>query len=656
LPKHERKEKKVRKSDNIISGTFTAKEAGFGFVLPDDPTAEDVFIPKKYTKLGDTRVMHKDRVQVRIIDKKSGKREGEIVKVLERGHNVIVGEYTQLNGYGTVSPDDKKLCGELTIPQGSAAGAVSGSKVAVRITDYAGNVAQVVSVLGQRNTPGVDVLSILTQLEIPTEFSREALDQADKIPDTVQPNETKGRRDLREKLLFTIDGADAKDIDDAISLEMDGNKYVLGVHIADVTHYVKPNTPIYREALIRGTSVYPADRVVPMLPTRLSNGICSLNPRVDRLALTCEMVINGFGEVESHDIYESVIHSRYRMTYDDVNLIIENDGGKRGEYPDLAPVIDRMATLSQLLRNRRREKGAINFTTTECKIILDEKGEPTDIYPYARNRATDLIEDFMLAANETVARHVFWLDFPFVYRTHDEPDPIKLQAVSETVKKLGYSIRLGKHTGKMMQKLLDQAEQRPETTSLVNRLCLRAMMQARYTPENNGHFGLAMKYYTHFTSPIRRFPDLTVHRILKMIINGKLSDKRKSQLTEDLPDICRQCSKTERRAEEAERETEALKKTQYMASRLGEEFDGTISGVTNFGIFVELPNTVEGMVAVGDLEGDTYVYSADFMRFTGTRTKRTYNLGDTVRVVVARTDVEARKIGFVFANDNPADI
>jgi len=640
--------------EDVVAGTFSATEAGYGFVVLDDKNVlnnEDLYIPRKLTN----GALHKDRVVAKIVYKESGKKEGEILRVTERGYSVIVGEYTQYDGFGIVVPDERKLGDEIIIPKGSGGGAVSGSKVAVRLqndlNDNAPTEAQVIMVLGQKNSPGVDVLSILTQLEIPTEFEDDVMEQADKIPDIVLAADIEGRRDLRGRNLVTIDGADAKDIDDAISLErLSNGNFLLGVHIADVAHYVKPNTPVYKEALRRGTSVYPADRVVPMLPVKLSNGICSLHPAVDRLALSCEMVITLRGEVESYEIYEAVIHSKARMTYADVSLIIEGDEEKRREYAGLAPMFDDMAQLSAILRKRRTERGAISFTTTECKIVLDEAGEPIDIYAYERNVATNIIEDFMLAANETVAEHMFWLEQPFVYRTHDEPDPMKLETVALTIRKLGLKFR-GK-SPKAIQKLLDQAAETPETAPLVNRLCLRAMMQARYSPESLGHFGLAAKYYTHFTSPIRRFPDLTVHRILKLSIHNKLNEKKAEQLNEELPDLCRHCSITERRAEEAERETVALKKTQYMAKHLGERFEGVISGVTSFGIFVELPNTIEGMVAFADLEGDTFIFDADFMRYTGERTKKMYNLGDTVAVIVARADVEARKVGFVLDNSS----
>jgi len=636
-------------SDNIV-GIFMANEAGFGFVVPDDKGEEDLYISRKLIN----GAMHKDRVIAKIINEEGGKREGEILRITERGYNIIVGEYTQMDGFGIVVPDERRLGNEILIAKGNGGAAVSGSKVAVRVfNDINSNApidAQVVMVIGNKNEPGVDVLSILTQLEIPTEFSEEILQQADRIPDRVLEADVEGRRDLRDKLLITIDGADAKDIDDAVSVErlIDG-KFLLGVHIADVAHYVKVNTPIYKEAFNRGTSVYPADRVVPMLPVKLSNGICSLHPAVNRLALSCEMVIGTSGEVESYEIYESVVHSKARMTYGDVSLIIDGDEKKRCEYEELTPMLDHMAALSAILRKRRTERGAISFSTKECKIVLDENGEPTDVYAYERNRATDLIEDFMLIANETVAQHIFWLEHPFVYRTHEEPSSVKMESLAMTVAKLGYKWRGGKQNTKMIQKLLDQAAERPETEALVNRLCLRSMMQARYSPECYGHFGLAAQYYCHFTSPIRRFPDLTVHRILKMGMHEKLNDKRIEKLNDELPELCRHCSVTERRAEEAEREVVSLKKTQYMSKKLGERFEGVISGVTNFGIFVELPSTIEGMIAIADLEGDYFVFDADFMRYTGERTKKTYSLGDKVEIIVASADIETRRIGFVLA-------
>lgn len=449
----------------------------------------------------------------------------------------------------------------------------------------------------------------------------------------------------------TIDGEDAKDLDDAITISRESYGYRLGVHIADVSHYVTEGSPLDEEALNRGTSVYLVDRVIPMLPHKLSNGICSLNEGTDRLALSCIMEIDPQGRVLGHEIAETVIRVDRRMTYTAVNAIVtDRDEKTMEEYADFVEMFDLMKELADILREKRRQRGSIDFDFPESKIILDEKGRPVDIKPYERNAATKIIEDFMLMANETIAEDYFWQDIPFVYRTHDNPDPEKMKRLGVFINNFGYTIRThdGEVHPKELQKLLKKIEG-TEEEALISRLTLRSMKQAKYMPVCSGHFGLAAKYYTHFTSPIRRYPDLQIHRIIKENLRGGLSEKRIAHYDKILTGVTIQCSATERRAEEAERETIKLKKCEYMSRRIGEIFDGVISGVTNWGFYVELPNTVEGLVHVNELHGDYYVFNEERMELRGEMSGKTYKLGQKIQVMVTGTDRLTKTIDFITA-------
>ena len=459
-----------------------------------------------------------------------------------------------------------------------------------------------------------------------------------------------GRLDLRHLQTVTIDGEDAKDLDDAISLTKEGDIYHLGVHIADVSNYVQYNSALDREALKRGTSVYLADRVVPMLPERLSNGICSLNQGEDRLALSCLMDINEKGKVVSHQIAETVINVNERMCYTDVKNILEDtDEEAKKRYADLVPMFFLMKELSQILRGNRHHRGSIDFDFPESKIILDEKGKPVDIHPYERNVATKIIEDFMLLANETVAEEYFWREVPFLYRTHEVPDEEKIKKLSTFINNFGYHIHVHDEVKpKEIQKLLSQVEGTPEE-ALISRLTLRSMCQAKYTTDNTGHFGLAAKYYTHFTSPIRRYPDLQIHRIIKENLRGRLNENRIEHYDKILPEVAKQCSDRERLAEETEREVVKMKKAEYMRMHIGEEYEGVISGVTKWGIYVELPNTVEGLVHVVDLRDDHYNFIEQTYEMVGEHTGKTYKLGEKVRVRVSDADKLLRTINFELA-------
>lgn len=643
-----------------IVGLFSGTAKGFGFVTVEG-WEEDVFIPPDRTG----GALHGDRVQIVTEDGKKGRRtEGTVVRVLERANREIVGYYQKSKNFGFVIPDNQKISCDVFIPQGKDMGAVTGHKVVAAITDYGDGSkkpeGRIVEILGHINDPGVDILSVVRAYGLPEEFPEDVMAQAGRIPDTVPEKDKAGRMDLRNVQMVTIDGEDAKDLDDAVSLEKEtgeqGVRYRLGVHIADVSHYVTEGSPLDREALKRSTSVYLVDRVIPMLPHRLSNGICSLNAGEDRLALSCLMEIDEKGKILSHRIAETVIRVDRRMSYTDVNRIITHEDEETMEkYRELVPLFFRMKELSEILRKRRMKRGAIDFDFPESKIILDEKGKPVDIRPYERNAATKLIEDFMLAANETVAEDYFWQEVPFLYRTHDEPDPEKMKNLAVFINNFGYTLRFqkGEIHPKELQKLLTKIEGTPEE-ALLSRLTLRSMKQAKYTVVNTGHFGLAAKYYTHFTSPIRRYPDLQIHRIIKENLRGGLSGKRTAHYERLLPEVAVQTSALERRADEAERETDKLKKCEYMSRFIGEEFDGVISGVTGWGFYVELPNTVEGLVRVSEMKDDYYVFDEQSLELRGEMTRRVYRLGQRVRVQVTGTDKFSRTIDFACVGEPEA--
>jgi len=502
--------------------------------------------------------------------------------------------------------------------------------------------------LGHVNDPGVDIISIVRGYGLPEEFPDGVMNQVDKTSDEVESVAIAGRSDLRNMEMVTIDGEDAKDLDDAVSLTKDGNIYKLGVHIADVSNYVTEKSPLDEEAIKRGTSVYLVDRVIPMLPHKLSNGICSLNAGVDRLALSCLMDIDEKGNVVSHKIVESVINVNRRMTYTSVKKILEDKEEEEiKEYEALVPMFERMQELADILREKRRIRGSIDFDFPESKISLDNTGKPIDVKAYERNKATKIIEDFMLIANETVAEDFFWQEVPFVYRTHENPDPEKIMKLGIFINNFGYSIKIGQDEihPKELQKLIEKIENTPEEP-LISRLTLRSMKQAKYTTTNEGHFGLATKYYCHFTSPIRRYPDLQIHRIIKESLRSGLSEKRTKHYEQILPEIASHSSAMERRADEAEREVEKLKKAEYMKQFIGQTFEGVISGITSWGIYVELPNTVEGMIRVTSLKDDYYFYDEEHYTMVGENTKKTYKLGERVNIEVVGVDKILRTIDF----------
>lgn len=641
----------------MATGTFIGHARGFGFVTPD-AGGEDIFIPASET-MG---AMQKDRVLYKVLHKaeKGKKADGVIVRILERGQQRIVGTFEAgSKGYGFVVADDKKITKDIFISRENTKGAVTGHKVVVEITDYGEDrrnpEGKVIEILGHINDPGVDILSVIRRYELAVEFPEEVYAEIEHLGTEVAEADKKGREDLRDLLTITIDGADAKDLDDAVSLKRLGNgNFELGVHIADVSHYVRENTALDKEAYARGTSVYLVDRVIPMLPHKLSNGICSLNPHVDRLALSCLMEVNGRGEVVSHRILESVINSDYRMTYTAVREILE-DGAPAllEQYAEILPMLEDMEELRQILGEKRRKRGSVNFDLPESKIILDENGKPIDIKPYEKSIATNMIEEFMLVCNETIAENSFWQEMPFMYRSHQEPDEDKLEKMEQFLRGFGYYLRKkdGEIHPRELQKVLQKAEETDEER-IITRMVLRSMMQARYTAENGGHFGLAAKYYCHFTSPIRRYPDLEIHRMIKKMLHGELDEKASAYYRRKMPDWAKHCSKQERVAEDAERDTDALKKVEFMEDKVGQIYEGIISGVTNWGIYVELPNTIEGMVALSQMDDDYYEFDEKKMLVFGKRTKKSYRLGDKVVVSVAKVDRMMGTIDFVFEEEN----
>ncbi len=636
----------------VFTGKFVGNARGFGFVELEEEK-EDIFI----SEANAGAAVHGDTVQISLLPAKTGKRrEGVVIKVLDHAITEIVGTYQQNRNFGFVIPDNLKFTKDIFIPIEHSRGAVNGHKVVVEITDYGSDEkspeGKVKEIIGHVNDPGTDVLSVVYAYDLPLEFPEKVLNQAERVGCEVTAADCLGRMDLRDWQMVTIDGEDAKDLDDAISITKEGNLYHLGVHIADVTNYVQENSALDREALKRGTSVYLVDRVIPMLPHRLSNGICSLNQGADRLALSCLMDVDEKGNVIGHQIAETVIRVDRRMTYTSVKKILSGDETEAEEYRELVPMFRRMEELSVLLRARRKKRGSIDFDFPESKILLDKQGRPTEIKPYDRNVATKIIEDFMLLANETVAQDFYWQELPFVYRTHENPDPEKIQQLALFINNFGYAIKNNRDEihPKEIQKLLARIEGAPEE-AMISRLTLRSMKRAQYTVECSGHFGLAAKYYCHFTSPIRRYPDLQIHRIIKDALRGRMNQDKISHYQGILPEVASHSSQMERRADEAERETEKMKKAEYMEQHVGEVFSGVISGMTNWGFYVELENTVEGMVHVTNLYDDRYYYREESFDMAGADTGKVYKLGQRVKIRVLGADKKSRLIDFELAEE-----
>ncbi|HAR6061611.1 ribonuclease R [Staphylococcus pseudintermedius] len=653
--KQDRYQKQQQKTNSgLVRGTLSQNKKGFAFLRPDDQEMEDIFIPP--TKIN--RAMDGDVVLVEVKksrgDFRKGKFEGEVKAIESHSIKQVVGTFSEARHFGFVVPDDKRIMQDIFVPKGQELGAVEGHKVLVQITQYSDGTnspeGQISAILGHKNDPGVDILSIIYQHGIEIEFPDDVLKEAENVPETIQPDELKGRRDLRDELTITIDGADAKDLDDAIAVKkLDNGNTELTVSIADVSYYVTEGSALDREAYDRGTSVYLVDRVIPMIPHRLSNGICSLNPEVDRLAMSCRMEIDAQGQVVKHEIFESVIHSNARMTYDAVNRIItDKDAATRVQYPEIVPMLDLAQTLSQQLIAMRKKRGEIDFDIKEAKVIVNEEGIPKEVVTRERGEGERLIESFMLIANETVAEHFNQMEVPFIYRIHEQPKSERLRQFFDFITNFGIMV---KGTGEdihpsTLQNIHEEIAGRPEDM-VISTMMLRSMQQARYDADNLGHFGLAADYYTHFTSPIRRYPDLIVHRLVrKYLIEKSMDGRAMHEWEEKLPQIAEHTSNRERRAIDAERDTDELKKAEFMIQHIGDEFEGVISSVANFGMFVELPNTIEGMVNMQNMSDDYYHFDERQMALIGERKAKVYRIGDVVKVKVIHVDVDERQIDF----------
>ncbi|WP_414480820.1 ribonuclease R [Caldicoprobacter sp.] len=637
-----------------IIGRIQGNPRGFGFLIPDDPAEEDVYISAENMN----GAMHNDRVIVRLLSGAYAypSREGEVYKVLERANKTIVGTF-EANGkghHGFVVPDDPKIGMDVFVPSLDGIDVKTGYKVVVEIYKWPEQrrnpVGRIIEVLGHKDDAGVDVLSIIRQYKLPEKFPAEVEAAAAEISQTVREEDMVGRQDFRHLRTFTIDGADAKDFDDAVSLEiLENGHFLLGVHIADVSHYVKEGSPLDKEAYLRGTSVYLVDRVIPMLPPELSNGICSLNPNEDRLAISVMMEIDDKGEVVDYQIYESVIRSKMRMVYEEVNKVLEeNDQELLPKYAEFLEDLKNMQRLSEILNKRRKRRGSLDFDLNEAKIKLGSDGKVVDVKLYTRGVSERMIEEFMLICNETIAQHAFWRNIPFMYRIHEDPDIEKMLEFNEFIHNFGYHLKGigGRIHPKTLQQLLDQVHGTREE-AIINTVMLRSLQKARYSPDNTGHFGLALEYYCHFTSPIRRYPDLVDHRIIKDMLHNRLDSARIARLESVLPDMAEHCSEREIIADEVEREVDDLKKAEFMLDKIGMEYDGIISGVTNYGIYVELDNTVEGLVHISTMDDDYYVYDEKHYCLIGQRTGKIYRLGDAVRIRVVAVDLASRNIDFV---------
>lgn len=629
-------------------GIFTAHPNGFGFVTVED-REEDLYIPENEVN----GALHGDLVEVKLIRSRKGKRqEASVTAIKERTNHELVGVYEKSGkGYGFVIPDNTRITKDIFVEAHNTNGAKDGMKVVVKITAFPENRSPegvVTEILGFEDEPGVDILSIIKAYGLDTDFEPRVLDMAQRMEKPVSEADMAGRTDLRDTMMVTIDGEDAKDLDDAVSLEIKGDNYILGVHIADVTNYVQENSALDREALKRGTSVYLADRVIPMLPKALSNGICSLNQQEDRLALSCIMTIDSKGKVLDSQIVETVINVNRRMTYTAVRAILEdNDEALMNEYDEFVPMLKNMEILSKLLRKKRFEKGSIDFNFPEAKLILDNNGKVSEIKPYEHNVATKLIEEFMLMANRCVAQTMYYMESPFVYRTHETPDPDKIRELAHFAGGFGHAMKSYQEEvhPREIQKLLESMEG-TMYEALIARVTLRSMKKARYTTTCTGHFGLAFDHYCHFTSPIRRYPDLQIHRIIKDYLRGRLNSDKIAHYEGILTNVAKHSSEREVVAAEAERETIKLKKVQYMCEHLHEEFEGVVSGVTGWGLYVELPNTVEGLVPVAAIKGDYYKYLESEYALVGEMTGKRYTLGQPVKVKCAACDTFARTIDF----------
>lgn len=658
---------KLKQASSAMQGRFSGNDRGFGFVTIEEYES-DIFIPPTETN----SALNGDLVKVEVTQEampwKDKGPAGKVVEIIERGTTVVFGEFKpytddevkELGLYGFITPHNQKLPSVLVKIEAKGIRPVEGSIVQVELTEYsdtAGNLdlkGIVTKTIGHKDEPGIEILTIVHKYNIPSEFPEDVLKEAESVPDTISEEDTEGRKDLRDEMIITIDGADAKDLDDAIQVKkLDNGNYYLGVHIADVSHYVTEGSPMDREAFERGTSVYLTDRIIPMLPQRLSNGICSLHPNVDRLTLSCEMEIDRNGAVVDYTVSPSIINSHYRMTYTAVNeILMDKDAHRREEYSEIVDMLEQMEDLHNILENRREQRGSIDFDTREAKIEVDPQGMPVDILLRERGVGERLIESFMLSANETVSEHFAKQQLPILYRVHDRPDEGKMQRFIEFVSSFGINVKATKEniSPKLLQDVLDKVKGKPEE-GVISMLLLRSMQQAKYDVEPIGHYGLAADYYSHFTSPIRRYPDLILHRLVHYYTEVDKSGKAKKRWQEMLPEIAEHSSVTERRAVDAERETDELKKAEYMQSKMGETFEGVVTSVTNFGMFVQLANSVEGLVHISNMNDDYYEFNDRDMLMIGTRSGKVYRIGEAVKVKVIGADTDNYQIDFQLEED-----
>lgn len=658
---------KLKDASTAMQGRFSGTDRGFGFVTLEEYES-DIFIPPSETHSALNGDIVKVEVTQDAIPAKDKGPAGKVVEIIERGTTVVFGEFqpysddevAEMGLYGFITPHNQKLPNVLVQIEAKGIRPVEGSIVQVELTEYSDTTTGtdlkgiVINTIGHKDEPGIEILTIVHKYDIPTEFPEDVLKEAEAVPDKISEEDTKGRKDLRNEPIITIDGADAKDLDDAIQVKkLDNGHYYLGVHIADVSHYVTEDSAMDLEANERGTSVYLTDRVIPMLPQRLSNGICSLHPHVDRLTLSCEMEIDANGDVVDYSISPSIINNHHRMTYTAVNeILMEDNQDLKEEYSDILGMLEQMRDLHNTLEKKRVRRGSIDFDTREAKIQVDPQGIPVDILLRERGVGERLIESFMLAANETVSEHFANQQLPILYRIHDRPDEGKMQRFIEFVSSFGIDVKATKEsiTPKLLQDVLDKVHGKPEE-GVIGMLLLRSMQQAKYDVVPIGHYGLAADYYSHFTSPIRRYPDLILHRLVHYYNEVDKSQTAKNLWAAKLPDIAESSSITERRAVSAERETDELKKSEYMLSKIGETFKGVITSVTNFGMFVQLENTVEGLVHISNMTDDYYEFNERDMLMIGQRTGMVFRIGERVEVKVIGSDTDNYKIDFELVAD-----
>lgn len=636
--------------EHMVAGAYISNERGYGFVASPQQSHEDYYVAQEDA----ADAMHGDTVLMKInCEAREGRRaQGKIVKVLHRANETLVCKYNVKGKNRIAVPDGTKIWQKIRIGKAHTLGAENGQKVLVKITDYGGKdhspSGEIIEILGWANDPAVAMKSLVRAYGLPEQFSQEVLREAEQVPSELRAEDLKERRDLRTHTIITMDGTDARDLDDAVCTQrLENGNMKLGVHIADVSEYVCWDSALDKEALRRGTSVYLAGGVIPMLPPRLSNGICSLNPQMPRLALSVEMEITEQGEVTSHDIFTSVIQTKYRMTYDEVTKILEGDRVLQTRYADICDMLEDMKRLAENLRRRRMKDGSLDFNIAEPELYFDAQGRVTDIRKQQNGISQRIIEEFMLAANRTVAEHFFWLNIPFVYRIHETPEAEKMTELNQVLHSFGYLLKgnLAEVHPKALQNILEDIQDKPYQRA-VGTMILRSMMKARYAPRNEGHFGLGAKYYCHFTSPIRRYPDLMIHRIIKMVLRQQLQGKKEEKAEKTVGTVAEIASERERTAEEAERVSRKMKIAEYMQQFVGSEFDAVISSVTGFGFFAELDNAVEGLVHITQLQDDYYQFLPEQCRLVGERTGRCYTIGDAVRVQLLRADAENGEIDF----------